>query len=248
MKNITNLFYKMFTDSQLSEIRNYLLSKKLPIDILIEVNDHFISQISDLQREENLSFEEAFEKTKLTWDKELKPYWRGNLNLEDISDFMVKTKKEIDKTNLFFALKYSTIPTLLIFIIAFNFKAETFGYLTLSIIFGLTFYTLIKYFSNYQDFKLAKKFKKHVLTLHQHSVFIFVIIFSPLMNINTRLIDNPEKYQKIITFQSDKPIFIEIAFTFMSIYLIIFGVFYSLSAQKNYLKQIEKVKPFLKYL
>ena len=40
----------MFTDSQLTEIRNYLLSKNLPIDILIEVNDHFISQISDLQR------------------------------------------------------------------------------------------------------------------------------------------------------------------------------------------------------
>ena len=238
----------MLTELHHTEIRNYLLSKKLPIDILIEVNDHFISQISDLQREENLSFEEAFEKTKLSWDKELKPYWRGNLNLEDISDFMVKTKKEIDKTNLFFALKYSTIPTLLIFIIAFNFKAETFGYLTLSIIFGLTFYTLIKYFSNYQDFKLAKKYKYYVLTLHQHSVFIFLIIFSPLMNIYTRLIDNPEKYQKIITFQSDKPIFIEITFTFMSIYLIIFGVFYSLSAQKNYLKQIEKVKPFLKYL
>src|SRR6218665_1624016 len=135
----------MLSETQLTEIRNYLLSKKLPIDILIEVNDHFISQISDVQREENLSFEEAFEKTKLSWEKELKPYWRGNLNLEDISDFMVKTKKEIDKNNLFFALKYSTIPTLLIFFIALNFKVETFGYLTLSIIFGLTFYTLIKY-------------------------------------------------------------------------------------------------------
>ena len=82
----------MLSETQLTEIRNYLLSKKLPIDILIEVNDHFVSQISDLQREEKLSFEEAFEKTKLSWDKELKPYWRGNLNLEDISDFMVKPK------------------------------------------------------------------------------------------------------------------------------------------------------------
>ena len=71
MKNITNLFYKMFTESQHTEIRNYLLSKKLPIDILIEVNDHFISQISDLQREENLSFEEAFENTKENWKEEL---------------------------------------------------------------------------------------------------------------------------------------------------------------------------------
>jgi hypothetical protein len=73
----------MITETQLTEIRNYLLSKKLPIDILIEVNDHFISQISDLQRDENLTFEEAFEKVKESWGKELKPYWRGNLNLED---------------------------------------------------------------------------------------------------------------------------------------------------------------------
>jgi hypothetical protein len=52
----------MITETQLTEIRNYLLAKKLPIDILIEVNDHFVSQILDLQREENLGFEEAFEK------------------------------------------------------------------------------------------------------------------------------------------------------------------------------------------
>ena len=54
----------MITETQLTEIRNYLLSKKLPIDILIEVNDHFISQINDLQKKENLNFEEAFEKVK----------------------------------------------------------------------------------------------------------------------------------------------------------------------------------------
>ncbi len=57
----------MLSETQLTEIRNYLLSKKLPIDILIEVNDHFISQISDVQREENLSFEESFEKLKDDW-------------------------------------------------------------------------------------------------------------------------------------------------------------------------------------
>ena len=238
----------MFTESQLTEIRNYLLSKKLPIDILIEVNDHFISQINDLQREENISFEVAFEKTKLSWDKELKPYWRGKFNLEDISDFMVKTSNEIARTNLFFALKYSTIPTILIFYIAFNFDAKIFGYFTFTILAGLVFYSIIKYFSNYKDFKLAKKYNKYVLTLHQHSVFIFMVILSPMINIYSRLINEPEKFQKLITFQSNKPIIVEIAFILMSVYLIIFGVFYSLSSQKNYLKQIEKVKPFLKYL
>ncbi len=40
----------MITETQITEIRNYLLAKKPPIDILIEVNDHSISQIGDLQR------------------------------------------------------------------------------------------------------------------------------------------------------------------------------------------------------
>ena len=103
----------MFTDSQLTEIRNYLLSKKLPIDILIEVNDHFVSQISDLQREENLSFEEAFEKTKLSWEKELKPYYHGDWDLEDKS----KLLRTINR-NIFYSLaKKSLIFTFSIILI-----------------------------------------------------------------------------------------------------------------------------------
>ena len=78
----------MITEPQLTEIRNYLHAKKLPIDILIEVNDHFVTQILDLQREENLSFDEAFEKTKLSWDKELKPHYHGDWDLEDKSKLL----------------------------------------------------------------------------------------------------------------------------------------------------------------
>ena len=75
------------TELQLTEIRNYLLSKKLPIDILIEVNDHFISQISDLQREENLSFEEA--KNRL-----IKAF-RESFNVEFIEDDLSNKEKDI---------------------------------------------------------------------------------------------------------------------------------------------------------
>ena len=85
----------MITELQLTEIRNYLLSKKLPIDILIEVNDHFVSQITDLQREENLSFEEAFEKTKENWKEEFKTtvpfYVIANKDKRAITNFEKKT-------------------------------------------------------------------------------------------------------------------------------------------------------------
>ena len=89
-------------ESQLTEIRNYLLSKKLPIDILIEVNDHFISQISDLQREENLSFEVAFEKTKESWKDEFKTtvpfYVLTNKSNAEITNFEKKIKKNFKTT------------------------------------------------------------------------------------------------------------------------------------------------------
>lgn len=63
----------MQTETQSASIRNYLLQKKLPIDILLEVQDHFDCQIMQLQKEDHLNFEEAFERTKSTWAKELRP-------------------------------------------------------------------------------------------------------------------------------------------------------------------------------
>ncbi len=65
------------TEIDLAAIRNYLLDKKLPIDILVEVYDHFITQISELQKEEGLEFDKAFEKVKQSWQGELKTYWNG---------------------------------------------------------------------------------------------------------------------------------------------------------------------------
>ena len=90
----------MLSETQLTEIRNYLLSKKLPIDILIEVNDHFISQISDVQREENLSFEEAFEKVKDDWKEELTLSWNGSIDLSDTNTFIRDVRHQLAIENL----------------------------------------------------------------------------------------------------------------------------------------------------
>ncbi|WP_394664810.1 hypothetical protein [uncultured Chryseobacterium sp.] len=61
----------MITKEQEHQIELYLNSKKLTAQILAEVKDHFISQISHLMLSENLSFSEAFLKTKISWKNEL---------------------------------------------------------------------------------------------------------------------------------------------------------------------------------
>ena len=60
------------TPAEEKQIDDYLILNKLPLDILLEVRDHMISQISELQVRENLSFEKAFFKTKITWEGEFK--------------------------------------------------------------------------------------------------------------------------------------------------------------------------------
>ena len=142
------------TETQLSEIRNYLLSKKLPIDILIEVNDHFISQISDLQREENLSFEEAFEKTKESWKDEFKTtvpfYVLTNKSNAEITNFEKKIKIQNDIE----IIKISTYTTILIAVITLlslyqfdfsKFKMINKALIILSYTFGIlpVFYNII---------------------------------------------------------------------------------------------------------
>ena len=61
----------MITKEQENQVAAYLISKKLSPQILIEVKDHFILQITDLMDNENKNFHEAFLATKFSWKKEL---------------------------------------------------------------------------------------------------------------------------------------------------------------------------------
>jgi hypothetical protein len=62
----------MINEAQDRQVTEYLMLHKLPLDILLEVKDHMISQISDIQFNENLSFEGAFYKTQKLWADEFK--------------------------------------------------------------------------------------------------------------------------------------------------------------------------------
>lgn len=67
----------MIDKKQEDRITDYLVSQNLSLDILVEIRDHMIHQIADLEWDGNISFEEAFSKAKETWDGEFKMvnYW-----------------------------------------------------------------------------------------------------------------------------------------------------------------------------
>jgi hypothetical protein len=234
--------------TQLTEICTYLLQKKFPIDILMEVQDHFISQISDLERDENLSFEEAFEKVKKSWQKDLQLYWDGSLDLNDTSRFTKKMYRQINLGILKETMKIGVGILFLLFILAQFTGVFVFKYVLTVAIVALTFFPLINYLFHQHDFKLAKKYENYVLTYYQHSAAIFFSTFAVLLPNIFEIYDHSEAVYSVLRF-SFSPVQGFSPYIFWSVFFfLIFGNVVVYVIQRNYLRQIHKVKPFLKHL
>lgn len=90
----------MINEEQDQQITNYLVLHRLPLDILLEVKDHMISQVSDIQFNENLNFEEAFHKIQKLWEDEFKMTKYSVFYQEEIPAIVKKIVKE--KNNIIF--------------------------------------------------------------------------------------------------------------------------------------------------
>ena len=247
MKNITNLFYKMFTETQLAEIRNYLLSKKLPIDILIEVNDHFVSQINDLQREENLSFEEAFEKTKENWKEEFKTtvpfYILANKKNAEITYFEKKIKTQNNK-NIIITSIYLTIIVIIIYgLFLFQLDFTKFKIIHKILLVSTYFFGISTIFINLilNRFMYTEKYKNYRFSVYQWRT-LASFSFSYLILIFLKPIE--EIFQRILIQNYSFEIILKI-FLFFCVFTLLFytGIYHI-----KLIKTIKKVKPFLKYL
>lgn len=146
-------------DRTKNEIRQYLLSKKLPVDLLMEVEDHFISQINEVQAEKNLSFDEAFNVAIISWYDDLKLSWDGNWSLEDTSVLIKKSTRQklypILKKSFVAAMLCQAVMVLCYITVPFNVFRISFGILILLIM----VFPLIIYIKEKKYFDLPKNIK-----------------------------------------------------------------------------------------
>ncbi|WP_226063677.1 hypothetical protein [Kaistella polysaccharea] len=104
----------MITVQQQNKIRDYLLAKNLPIDILMEVQDHFISQITDISREHNLIFEDAFSHVKEIWAQELSTFYPFYILRKTENVLTTKFEQRIRKREFIRGIRQSFIATAII--------------------------------------------------------------------------------------------------------------------------------------
>lgn len=90
----------------------------------------------------------------------------------------------------------------------------------------------------------CQKYEKYVLTLHQDGVFMFLLVISPMINVFSKIFEKPQQIQQmlLLKFQGTETF---IVLMFLSLLLFFGGIAYSIVAQRNYLKQINRVKVFL---
>lgn len=170
----------MISTEQEQQITDYLILHRLPLDILLEVKDHMISQVSDIQITESLSFEEAFLKTQKLWANEFKMTSYSAFYNEQIPVIVKKIVKakynSIIKKSLFYGLISLMINLLFVY-----FSADVDVYTGLSrmqnCLFVLTPF-LIWIFDSKMRKYVKQNFKyqgKLFYTMYQKNLGLFVV-------------------------------------------------------------------------
>lgn len=233
------------TDSQDKQIRDYLLEKNLAIDLLLEVQDHMIAQIIDLQKAKGLVFDEAFIEVQRNWYADLRfPKYKIQFDLQDTTIF----EKKIAEQNQIVLFKKSLLGlaalTMLLFLSAQILSQVVFQYVFISLVILNISVPVFQYYKSYKNFRLIKKYDNYKLTWTKESskiaLFNGAIFSSFIYNIKYHatavyetLYSGLDGYNMITLF----------LFTFLFMMNI-----YCFYMQNEYLKKIEMIKPFLKYL
>jgi hypothetical protein len=232
------------TDLQESEIRDYLLSKKLPIDILLEVQDHFIAQISDLQQSKNIDFNDAFKQTKWSWREEFKMVPDAN-HYQEIPKFY-KQRIFKNKTETLISTLKCTIPIFLILIaLAYFLKPILFKYFTISLLVGLTLMPLIYYILRVKEFDVLEKYKKFKLTLNQNSASAFLGALTLSVIFISHFELDFENLSTLLHLQYQNFDIFDMATCICGLFAIICMNIYFFLSLKKCIRQINQVKLFL---
>lgn len=155
----------MISEENNKKIINYLLSKKIPIDVLVEVHDHICSQIMDNYREKN-DFDVVFDEVKKTWEKDLKlnkDIWLGTEQSGMVRRIYISTISPIFIRGLLFGL----LVYLCVNVMSLFFRENFIQYFILGVYFCWLIYMGIKYFSDYKEYaRYKKKYDEYRLSVY----------------------------------------------------------------------------------
>jgi len=165
-------------EDQLLNIETYLNQKDLTqIDLRNEVLDHIANGIETKMDSENRSFEEAFSKEVITWNKELSNYSSWWLGIAWIGPkIMMKKCVEILKRFYFKMLLFTLLSTLILYLLL-QFVGDVLAFSNIDKLFGLLFFasSMILCYFGYQI--NTTKYKTSFSFLFNRHCFPFILFY-----------------------------------------------------------------------
>jgi hypothetical protein len=234
----------MITFFQEREIEKFLLEKKISGKLLGEIKDHMISQVLEIQYGKNLSFNEAFDQTKLNWGKDLMLVRKNFFSRQKITKIAYELDKVQNKKLMVKSIVYVCGFTILQVVLAYFLDKKSYLNVFAVFLLVLTISPLVILKMYIQQKRLQAKNKSVVINNYIHPIFAFFVAFS-----SNQFIDLPSNGLKVIydyiTFGSKTGITTEIFTVCMlsNIVLLTFLLISFLSLQENIrrLKQAAKV-------
>lgn len=236
------------TEAQENRVTDYLVAQELSLDILVEIRDHMISQILDIQCSENISFEEAFLRVKESWSREFKMvnyllFYPTKIPL--IAKRIIQEKyRGIFKKSLMIAVLAFAINLLLIFM-AGNQEEYKLFFRLLNGSFVLT--TILIWIFNYKIWKYIKadfKYKgKCLYTMYQQNLGLMVVCASSMTQVALKSGDYAYQFFRQQNYTDVVGILITLILPFVLQTALAFAVLNFIEHKKNLLKMQEFLKP-----
>lgn len=164
----------MLNHEQEQIVIQYLLDKKLSLDIAAEVFDHMVSQITSLQDEHQLTFEEAWMATKSSWLQDLKMTYDVRYSFDDISQIMKTVTHKRWKQDVVKILPAVLLMTIFLDIIFVNISSEQVRYFQIGYGILYVLFVVVALFMNKKHRKLFKKFQQNPVLIGTNWGFLAV--------------------------------------------------------------------------
>lgn len=223
----------MITPEQNKTITTYLLSKNLPIDLVLEIKDHMIEQI---ENKENLSFEEAFEKVKISWKEELKMVYTFRLGfIYRITQFQNNIGGKINKNFFLISLYLMSIFVFITFILA-RINIKIFEIVMLYTYYSCIAITLLVFILNFKILKSTFFVTLPKINIYQKGSGILISGGTQILLFNILLFDKIKYfYSTYMLFNLEFSLrnFAETFINYLYLWMWIFSLLYFLSYKKS---------------
>jgi hypothetical protein len=223
----------MITPEQNKTITTYLLSKNLPIDLVLEIKDHMIEQI---ENKENLTFEEAFEKVKESWKEELKMVYTFRLGfIHRITQFQNNIGGKINKNFFLISLYLMSIFVFITFILA-RINIKIFEIVMLYTYYSCIAITLLVFILNFKILKSTFFVTLPKINIYQKGSGILFSGGTQILLFNILLFDKIKYfYSTYMLFNLEFSLrnFAETLLNYLYLWMWLFGLLYFLAYKKS---------------